>query len=131
MPTLEHALTPSRTHRTRFYRLTPVLLDVADAYLVIQQGEVGPRGGTSKLDVEAYFVQEVHPDPEHPFAGRVFLLAKDSDAEPDVYEVTVAPRGQAGLCGCHGYRATQNCKHIDTFYHLVLTVGYGRNVHVA
>jgi len=101
-------------------------------------GEVGPRGGMSKVSVETYFVQEPTNDPDVPARlGRTFWLAKTSgkpvnvsailDDPPEcIYEVFVPPRGGEVNCTCQGHQSTRGCKHAATMEHLVNVVGIGR-----
>ena len=120
---IEYALKPSRTHERRFYRLTELLTELADALLEIQQGEPGPRGGTSKVDRAAYFLQEEAPDPDEPpmMNYRIFLLAKADG--PEIYEVAIPlTRGARYYCSCTGKRTTWDCKHIAALLHLVKVV---------
>lgn len=129
----------SRTHQLRRYELTPVCgVPAADAVLSIRLGEVGPRGGTSKMRWESYTVQEPDADPEHPQRmGRTFWVARDSrrpvniDAIPEIpdeflYEIHIPPRPTVGYCTCTGYRTNGACKHLDCFEHMVHVVGMGR-----
>jgi hypothetical protein len=138
MSELAYMLPASLTNDYRRYLLAPVRGVCFDALLTIQNGRPGPRGGTSKMSIESYMVQEDLPDPQQPaFSDRVFLIAKLSgpadcvDDIPDdppecVYEVRVPQAGgPIGCCTCPGGRMVGNCKHRDTFEHLCHVVGIG------
>jgi hypothetical protein len=117
-------LTASRSAAVRTGAYVRVGWGVVDGYLTLRAGEVGPRGGRSKLKADGYLVQEVIPDPAGPAAtGRLFWLAKDSDRDPAVYEVFVAPRGTHGYCTCDGYRHHLSCKHLESVYYLHYVAG--------
>jgi hypothetical protein len=117
----------SRTAKYRRFALVPLSNHpTADALLVIQVGQVGPRGGTSKLSIVSYLVQEVAIDPEmleagYWVGGRMFLAAKlDDDGE--IYQVWIPKRPRYGHCTCKGFRMQDNCKHYDSFEYLVWTL---------
>lgn len=133
-------LPPSLTNDYRRYMLTAVRGACFDVLLTIQNGKLGPRGGTSKMSIETYMVQEVITDPLQPsFPDRVFMLAKLSgdatciddivdDAPECVYEVRIPPvGGPIGSCTCDGGVKVGNCKHLDTCMHLCYVVGIGKN----
>lgn len=128
-------LPASLTHRVRRYTLVPVRSELADGFLTVQQGEVGPRGGTSGLDVSSYFVQEVGHD--RPTAWREFLLVRDvpgnevtpftfdrDDESAEPYCVWVATDRGCGSCTCRAYRNGRMCKHLDALAHLVRVAGW-------
>lgn len=127
----------SLTHKVRRYELVPSPnCGVVEAVLTIRLGEVGQRGGVSKIRNEVYFLQEPVNDPDVPAKmGRTFWLAKTSgkpanvasipdDPEECIYECFVPPRGGEGYCTCKGHQ-TRGCKHADSLEHLVNVVGIG------
>lgn len=68
--------------------------------------EARPRAGDR---VTRYMVEPT----EELATGRTFLVAKDSDTDPAVYEVYVAPTGHACTCkGAVGHRQNVTCKHV-------------------
>lgn len=136
-----YMLSESRTTDYRHYVLWPVRGYCFDAILVIQVGKVGPRGGTSKMSITTYLVQEAVNDPDEPARpGRTFLLAKphgefrrvEDIVDPDecVYEIHIPPRGTIGYCTCPGGKMVGNCKHRDTLEHLTQVVGIGADFRV-
>lgn len=137
----------SRTHKLRRYAIAAVPGTCAvEALLSIKLGEVGPRGGTSKMRWETYHVVEPLPDPDEPHdapgerqhkQGRTFWVVKLGDTPPNVpsipddpdevlYEVHIPIRPTVGYCTCKGWAMGHVCKHYDTFEHLVNVVGMGK-----
>jgi hypothetical protein len=103
---LERPLRASRTHRSRSYSCVQIGHELADYALTIRQGEPHRVNYTHEL----YFVQR--DETESDYGVVVFLLAKDSDEDPEVYEVRVS-RGVLA-CTCTGFRCQKTCKHIDS-----------------
>jgi hypothetical protein len=116
-------LPPSLTHAYRAYVMAAGD-GWYDGFLSIQVGQVGPSGGTSRLVVAVYDVQEVDPDPLWGVVPwREFLLAKD-DRSGAVYRVRVYGRGVRPQCTCDGFRRWGACKHGDSLEHAVLVRGW-------
>lgn len=115
----------TRTHEIRRCCLAAVRSELCDAYLIIRQGKIGPKGGRSKYSVDGYFLQETRfPPGDFPPGWRELLFAHDHGDKPDVYAVTIPTRGTRGHCNCKGFETGGNCKHIDAAYHLVYIVGW-------
>jgi len=136
--TLSFDLPPTLTHAVRRYTLVPAAAELVDAYLTIACGAIGPRGGTSRLKVDGYFVQEVTPEPHLAHVGREFLLLKDrpgnnispfefdrDDESAEPYAVFVPlSRRAVGWCSCRAYRCGMYCKHLDALNHAVKVAGW-------
>lgn len=132
-------LPESRTHKVRRFTLIPAARELVDAYLTIEMGEVGPKGGTSKHKVESYFVQEIDPDYGENPAERLFILVKDRPVPPadeftfdpddesaEPYAVCVRrDRLWSGWCTCKGNRCTGDCKHREALAYAVGVLGWG------
>lgn len=107
----------------------PVHVDIADALLTIQQGEPGPRGGTSNVDVSHYLIQYIQPDPETDPAGWEFLLFNLGNRE--LYQTFIPFYRAVGHCTCRGFgeHTLQTCKHHDALEHVCRVLGWENVTH--
>lgn len=91
--------------------------ELVDYVLVVRQGEPHHKSYASTR----YFIQEF---PSTAGDGwREFLILKDDDDEPDVYECVFGPNGVYASCGCTAGRCGKVCKHLDALRSACFEVG--------
>lgn len=105
-------LPPSRTYDDRAWSWVPQADPPADGMLTIRQRRA--RGRVAELDT--YLVAEQPAEPG--VMGRVFLLAKQTGKDAEVYRVIIGP---VQWCDCTAGRVNHaGCKHRDGLAELIL-----------